>query len=101
MKPGVHLVNIARGSLVDQDALRGALDDGTVARASLDVTDPEPLPAGHWMFIPPQGARASAHDSVELARLRPHDLRPLRGQPPFRTWTASPLPDLVDPALGY
>jgi phosphoglycerate dehydrogenase-like enzyme len=53
-KPGLHLVNIARGSLVDQEALRGALDDGTVARASLDVTDPEPLPADHWMYGHPQ-----------------------------------------------
>ena len=50
LRPGTHLVNIARGSLVDQEALRVALDDGTVARASLDVTDPEPLPAGHWLF---------------------------------------------------
>jgi phosphoglycerate dehydrogenase-like enzyme len=54
LRPGAHLVNIARGSLVDQEALRGALDDGTVARASLDVTDPEPLPAGHWLFSHPQ-----------------------------------------------
>lgn len=53
-KPGLHLVNIARGSLVDQEALRRALDDGTVARASLDVTDPEPLPADHWMYGHPQ-----------------------------------------------
>jgi phosphoglycerate dehydrogenase-like enzyme len=54
MRPGVHLVNIARGALVDQEALRSALDDGTVARASLDVTDPEPLPAGHWLFDHPK-----------------------------------------------
>ena len=54
MRPGAHLVNIARGSLVDQEALRVALDDGTVARASLDVTDPEPLPAGHWLYAHPQ-----------------------------------------------
>ncbi len=54
LRPGVHLVNIARGSLVDQDALRDALDDGTVGRASLDVTTPEPLPAGHWMFDHPK-----------------------------------------------
>jgi len=53
-KPGLHLVNIARGSLIDQEALRRALDDGTVARASLDVTDPEPLPADHWMYGHPQ-----------------------------------------------
>lgn len=54
MKPGVHLVNIARGSLVDQDALREALDAGLVARASLDVATPEPLPAGHWMYAHPR-----------------------------------------------
>ena len=54
LRPGAHLVNIARGSLVDQEALRVALDDGTVARASLDVTDPEPLPAGHWLYSHPQ-----------------------------------------------
>lgn len=54
VKPGVHLVNIARGSLVDQDALRSALDDGRVARASLDVSDPEPLPAGHWLYEHPK-----------------------------------------------
>jgi phosphoglycerate dehydrogenase-like enzyme len=54
LRPGVHLVNIARGSLVDHDALRTALDDGRVARASLDVTDPEPLPDGHWLYTHPR-----------------------------------------------
>ncbi len=49
-RPGLHLVNVARGALVDQDALRRALDDGRVGRASLDVCDPEPLPDGHWLY---------------------------------------------------
>ena len=47
MRDGVYLVNCARGSLVDQDALIAALDSGNVAGAGLDVTDPEPLPVGH------------------------------------------------------
>ena len=62
MRKGVHLVNIARGGLVDQDALRTALDDGTVAMATLDTVDPEPLPAGHWLFTHPR-VRVSSHVS--------------------------------------
>jgi phosphoglycerate dehydrogenase-like enzyme len=53
VKPGVHIVNIARGSLIDQDALRVALDDGRVAQATLDTVTPEPLPAGHWLYEHP------------------------------------------------
>lgn len=65
MKPGVHLVNIARGGLIDHDALRSALDSGQVARASLDTVDPEPLPDGHWLYSHP-GVRLSAHISWSI-----------------------------------
>ena len=54
IKPGAHLVNVARGTLVDQHALLEALDDGRVARASLDTVDPEPLPAGHALYAHPR-----------------------------------------------
>jgi phosphoglycerate dehydrogenase-like enzyme len=59
---GLHLVNVSRGGLVDQEALRPALDDGRIGRATLDVTEPEPLPAGHWLYAHPR-ARISAHVS--------------------------------------
>ncbi|MGO8873466.1 MAG: NAD(P)-dependent oxidoreductase [Acidimicrobiales bacterium] len=62
VKSGVHLVNVARGTLVDQDALLRALDDGRVARATLDVVDPEPLPEGHPLYSHPS-VRLSPHIS--------------------------------------
>lgn len=46
MKPGVVLVNTARGDLIDAEALRAALDEGRVAAAGLDVWPIEPVPAG-------------------------------------------------------
>lgn len=49
-RPGLHLVNVARGDLIDQSALLAALDAGIVAAASLDVTTPEPLPAAHPFY---------------------------------------------------
>ena len=50
MKPTAALVNIARGSLVDQDALVVALDSGHLWGAALDVTVPEPLPDSHPLW---------------------------------------------------
>ena len=43
MKDRVLLVNVSRGTLVDQEALIAALQSGKVAAAALDVTDPEPI----------------------------------------------------------
>ena len=62
-KPGLHLINIARGALIDDEALLSALNDGRVARASLDVTHPEPLPEGHPFYGHPR-VRLSPHTSV-------------------------------------
>lgn len=45
MKPTATLINIARGSVVDQDALVTALNEQQIASAFLDVTTPEPLPS--------------------------------------------------------
>jgi phosphoglycerate dehydrogenase-like enzyme len=49
-KPTAYLVNVARGPIVVSDDLIRALDDGLLAGAGLDVTDPEPLPDGHAFF---------------------------------------------------
>jgi phosphoglycerate dehydrogenase-like enzyme len=47
------IVNIARGSLIDTDALVAALHAGEIGGAALDVTDPEPLPDGHPLWTAP------------------------------------------------
>lgn len=54
LKPGAHLYNIGRGAIVDSHALQLALDDGRLAGAGLDVTDPEPLPADSRLWLHPR-----------------------------------------------
>jgi phosphoglycerate dehydrogenase-like enzyme len=49
-KPTAYLVNVARGPIVVSDDLTRALEEGLLAGAGLDVTDPEPLPDGHAFF---------------------------------------------------
>jgi len=50
MKPNAVLINIARGPIVDTEALSAALSARRIFAAALDVTDPEPLPPGHTLY---------------------------------------------------
>jgi phosphoglycerate dehydrogenase-like enzyme len=99
IRPGAHVVNIARGSLIDQDALLVALDDGRVGRASLDVTDPEPLPAGHPLyrhphaFITPHLSWSSPHVADRWVESFTANLR--------RYLAGEPLVDVIDREQGY
>ena len=99
LKPGAHLVNVARGSLVDQQALRAALDDGRVARASLDAVDPEPLPEGHWLYTHPS-VRLSPHISWSSPSTMPRTLD-LFVENLRRFRAGEVLSGLVDPLAGY
>ncbi|KJR87503.1 2-hydroxyacid dehydrogenase [Sporothrix schenckii 1099-18] len=88
-KPKTYLVNVARGKVVDTDALLHALHAHQIAGAALDVTDPEPLPASHplWkapnVFIAPHVSWQSHHmrerllGVLELNLQRLHAGRPL------------------------
>ncbi len=99
MKRGVHLINVARGSLIDQDALRTALDDGVVACATLDTMTPEPLPAGHWMYSHPR-VRLTPHVSWSMPGAV--DLlmdRFLENLARYRR--GAPLENVVDVGVGY
>lgn len=72
MRRGAVFINTARGGLVDQDALLAALDSGQLAGAGLDVTIPEPLPAGHPLLdrddvvVTPHIASATADGKVRI-----------------------------------
>jgi D-2-hydroxyacid dehydrogenase (NADP+) len=50
MKPTSYLINLARGGIVDEDALIKALENGQIAGAALDVFQEEPLPADHPLW---------------------------------------------------
>ncbi|MHA6667959.1 D-isomer specific 2-hydroxyacid dehydrogenase family protein [Homoserinimonas sp. A447] len=54
MKTSAVLVNVARGGLIDTDALTAGLADGSIHGAGLDVTNPEPLPDGHPLWDEPR-----------------------------------------------
>ena len=73
MKRSVVIVNIARGYIIDCEALATALRDGTIAGAGLDVTEPEPLPPGHVLWDAPNliiaPHMAGAPGSVTAKRL--------------------------------
>jgi phosphoglycerate dehydrogenase-like enzyme len=99
LKEGAHVVNVARGSLVDQQALRVALDDGRVARATLDTVDPEPLPEGHWLYTHP-AVRLSPHISWSAPGTMPRTLG-LFVDNVRRFRVGEPLSGLVDPVAEY
>jgi phosphoglycerate dehydrogenase-like enzyme len=99
VKPGLHVVNISRGALIDQDALHDALDDGRVARASLDVMTPEPLPAGHWLYTHPS-VHLTPHSSWSSPRFLDASIG-LFTDNLRRLLAGEPLHGIVDPVEGY
>ncbi|WP_107676420.1 NAD(P)-dependent oxidoreductase [Agrobacterium sp. LAD9] len=98
-KPGQHLINVSRGAHIDQEALVTALDAGILAAATLDVTDPEPLPEGHPIYTHPK-IRLTPHTSGQTERF--DDLLTAKLFANLDRFLAGrPLIDQVDPERGY
>ena len=100
MKAGALLANMARGPLVVEADLAGALEAGELGGAALDVTDPEPLPAGSRLWelpnciITPHVAGQSARRIDNMTRMFCANLK--------RWQTGQPLINyLVDKRLGF
>ncbi|GGZ30859.1 NAD(P)-dependent oxidoreductase [Asticcacaulis endophyticus] len=98
-KPTAHLINIARGSVLDQDALLEALDSGRLAYATLDVTDPEPLPEGHRLYTHSK-VRLTPHISSNYLVVRHRLLEKVANDIALFTRGETPS-DVVDAAAGY
>ncbi|MDQ4090585.1 MAG: hydroxyacid dehydrogenase, partial [Actinomycetota bacterium] len=99
MESDAWLVNVARGAHVVTDDLVAALRAGGIGGAALDVTDPEPLPAGHPLW------------DLDTCLITPHTANTWEmAEPLFAARIAAnvdryqrqePLLGLVDPELGY
>ena len=99
MEPDAWLVNVARGGVVDTEALTAALQQGQIGGAALDVTDPEPLPAGHPLWdLPTCLITPHTADTKEMTQ----PLLAVRIADNVRRLAAgTELVGLLDPALGY
>jgi phosphoglycerate dehydrogenase-like enzyme len=99
MAPGAWLINVARGGVVDTEALVDALRAGQIGGAALDVTDPEPLPAGHPLWdldnclITPHTADTEEMTQPLLADRIADNVR--------RLAAGQELVGLLDPGAGY
>ena len=99
MKMGAFLINVARGQIVDSDALDAALRSGKLGGACLDVTDPEPLPRDHplWtaphLVLTPHVSGRAAATSERKSALFVENLR--------RYAHGEPLLNVVDKQAGY
>jgi phosphoglycerate dehydrogenase-like enzyme len=99
MKPGAWLVNVARGSLVDEDALVAALSTGPLGGAALDALPQEPLDPGHPLWRLPN-VILSPHSSWRSWRLAEREVERYLGNLQ-RFIAGKPLRNVVDTEAGY
>lgn len=99
MRSNAYLVNIARGRVIDEQALIQALREGWIAGAGLDVTDEEPLPSESPLYsmpnviLTPHISGNSAHYDTRLASLFADNLKRYR--------SGQQLQNQYEPSRGY
>jgi D-3-phosphoglycerate dehydrogenase len=99
MQSHAWLVNVARGALVDTDALVAALQAGRIGGAALDTVDPEPLPDGHPLWTLPN-AIVTPHTAATLNEWMPL-LADRVAENVARFAHGEPLLGTIDPERGY
>jgi len=99
MQPTAYLVNIARGAHVVTNDLIAALEQGLLAGAAVDVTDPEPLPDGHPLWEAPNIIITphTADTPAQVTRMFAARI----GENVAAYLASEPLVGQVDPILGY
>lgn len=100
LKPGAILVNVARGGLIDDDALLAALDSGAVSTAVLDVFEPEPLSRTNPLWQVPNLLITPHVSADDLESYMPRTLD-LGLDNIARLLDGRPLRNRVRPKLGY
>jgi phosphoglycerate dehydrogenase-like enzyme len=99
MKPSAHIYNVGRGASINAESLLRALQEGWIAGAGLDVTDPEPLPAESPLWTLPNvilsqhTSGSSPHNADRITAIFLDNLARFR--------RGEPLRNVVDKTLGY
>jgi phosphoglycerate dehydrogenase-like enzyme len=99
MKRGARIINVGRGSLLDETALIAALQSGALGGAALDVTETEPLPPGSPLWHAPN-LFITPHTSAVSDRLWPRETK-LLVDLLERWFDGRELFNIVDLARGY
>lgn len=99
MKPGTVVVNVGRGTVIDEDALLAALDNGQVSYACLDVFAVEPLPASSALWGHPRVMVSPHTSALSVAENRLIAERFIENLSRFQA--GGPLLHVVDPVHFY
>lgn len=98
---GAYVINVGRGSAIDQEALADALNSGHLAGAALDVMVPEPLPGDHFLWNA-KNLILTPHISGNVSLGYTRDLNVELFCSNLRRYAqGQPLENLVDRARGY